>query len=117
MNILDKLSINNNLWVKSNIEDTNINQIKKIYNLETIIATILANRNIPLQDISAFLDPKLKQQMPDPSVLQDMDIACDTLFSHLSKNSKIMIFGDYDVDGISSVVILYKYLLRAHCSN
>ncbi len=110
MNILKNLSINHNKWIKQDSNDTEIHQIKKIYNLDTITATILANRKIVLQDISAFLDPKLKQLMPNPSVLKDMDVACERLFYHLSKNSKIMIFGDYDVDGITSVAILYKYL-------
>ncbi len=48
--------------------------------------------------------------MPNPFVLKSMSFAVDTVIKHIMKNSKICIFGDYDVDGASSSSILGKFL-------
>ena len=80
-------------------------------NLETnndLVKTILASRGV--DDIDKFLNPSIKEYMPDPSVLLDMDVAARVVADAVQNNNKIAIYGDYDVDGITSTAIFVKYL-------
>lgn len=63
-----------------------------------------------------FSNPLLQQQH-SPMLMRDMDKACDLLLSHLDKGSKILIFGDYDVDGTCSVALVMSVLnqMSANC--
>ena len=76
-----------------------------------LIKNILACRGIKSEeDVQKFLSPSIKCYMPNPSVLQDMDVAAVVIADAIQKNQKIAIFGDYDVDGITSTAIFVKYL-------
>jgi single-stranded-DNA-specific exonuclease len=76
-----------------------------------IVLNVLANRGItdPI-DIQKFLNPSVHGQMPDPFVLKDMDAAVRGFADAVVADRKIAIFGDYDVDGITSTAIFVKYL-------
>ena len=56
-----------------------------------------------------FLDPKIKNLLPNPLNLKDMNIAVERTYRSIIKDDKIGIFGDYDVDGASSTALLSKY--------
>ena len=56
-----------------------------------------------------FLDPKLRDLMPDPSVLVDMDRAVSRLAKAVIESEKVAIFGDYDVDGATASALLRKF--------
>jgi single-stranded-DNA-specific exonuclease len=56
-----------------------------------------------------FLNPSLRKMMPDPSVLMGMDCAVKIIAQSIKEKKKIAIFGDYDVDGITSTAILIKF--------
>jgi single-stranded-DNA-specific exonuclease len=73
------------------------------------IARLLAARNISHSDAPTFLNPTLKNCMPDPSHLKDMDKAVSYVVDLVEKSSKIGIFGDYDVDGATSSSLLFKF--------
>ncbi|MDE6250070.1 MAG: single-stranded-DNA-specific exonuclease RecJ [Alphaproteobacteria bacterium] len=60
--------------------------------------------------IQKFLNPSIKEYMPDPSVLVDMDNAARVIADAVIAGDKIAIYGDYDVDGITSTAIFIKYL-------
>ena len=59
--------------------------------------------------VNGFLDPKLRDIMPDPSSLMDMDVAVDRLVKAISGNELIGLFADYDVDGATSTALLGNY--------
>ena len=88
------------------------------YNLESdlndtknLVKNILASRGIVGDDaVDRFLHPSIKEYMPNPSVLKDMDKATDVIADSICKGEKIAIYGDYDVDGITSTAIFVKYL-------
>jgi single-stranded-DNA-specific exonuclease len=63
-------------------------------------------------NIDSFLDPKIKDYRIDPLLLNDMQKAVDRIIEAIKNKEKIMIFGDYDVDGITSSYILYKYITK-----
>ena len=55
-----------------------------------------------------FLNPSIKEYMPNPSVLRDMDMAAYVIADSILRGDKIAIYGDYDVDGITSTAICAK---------
>ena len=75
-----------------------------------IVARILAARGVVAAETPAFLDPKLRDLMPDPSTLIAMDQAAARLADAIEAKSIIGIFGDYDVDGACSSALLAGFL-------
>lgn len=74
------------------------------------VARILANRDVAPEDADAFLAPKIKDLLPDPRVLRDMEPAAARIIDALLKKQAIAIFADYDVDGGSSAALLLDWL-------
>jgi single-stranded-DNA-specific exonuclease len=110
MQILKEQSLTGKTWLR-NLQDTELNQkASSLYKIDLQLANILINRGISLAEIPSFLDPKLKNLMGDPSLLKDMDKLCDRIYKSILNKEKIVILGDYDVDGITSTSILFKYL-------
>ena len=79
------------------------------HNFNEVVARIVATLDIAYEDINDFLDPKLKNIMPNPNLLLDMDKAVARIISAIKHNEKICIFGDYDVDGATSSSLLKIY--------
>ncbi len=76
-----------------------------------LVEKILYNRGINTDaDRKLFLNPSIKEYMPDPFVLQDMCKAVNLIADAVQNKQKIAIYGDYDVDGITSTAIMVKYL-------
>ncbi len=76
-----------------------------------LLLKILARRGITTDaDVKKFLNPSIKGYMPDPFVLQDMDKAASIIADSVQAGQKIAIYGDYDVDGITSTAVFVKYL-------
>ncbi len=63
-------------------------------------------------DIDSFLDPRLSDYWLDPFLLNDMEKAVERIIEAVKNKEKIMIFGDYDVDGITSSYILYEFITK-----
>jgi single-stranded-DNA-specific exonuclease len=75
-----------------------------------LLARVLAGRGVEAADAEAYLDPTIKNLMPDPSVLTDMAAASARLADAVTRGEKVAIFGDYDVDGATSAALLTRYL-------
>lgn len=75
-----------------------------------IVARILAARGVASSETPGFLEPKLRDLMPDPSTLVDMDRAAARIADAIAANKLIGIFGDYDVDGACSSALLSSFL-------
>ena len=69
-----------------------------------LVARVLAGRRVTLEQAAAFLDPKLRDQLPDPSRFRDMDPAVERLVRAVRLGESIAVFADYDVDGATSAV-------------
>ena len=89
--------------------------IKKIiekFKINRLLATILVNRGITdEQDIKVFLEPTRKD-FHDPYLLPDMEIAVNRIIQAMNEKEKVMIYGDYDVDGITSISVLKQFLME-----
>jgi single-stranded-DNA-specific exonuclease len=75
-----------------------------------ILARIIAGRGIAAEDAEAFLNPTLRELMPDPSSLTAMDALAARLMEAISNGEKVALFGDYDVDGACSCALMTRYL-------
>src|SRR4030081_493687 len=69
------------------------------HQLPELLARILAGRGVDVDEAVGFLDPTVRDLMPDPNVLTDMAIAVERLAQAVTAGEKVAIFGDYDVDG------------------
>ncbi len=91
-------------------EEANIELMSEVLKISKRLAQVMVNRGIRTRNTALkYLNPKI-EAMHDPRLIKDMDKAIDILTESLIKNEKIVVFGDYDVDGVISVVILYKAL-------
>lgn len=77
--------------------------------LPDIVARVLAGRGVTTDDAEFFLQPQLKQLLPDPSHLLDMDKAVLRIIQAIRNKEIIAVFGDYDVDGATSTALLARY--------
>jgi single-stranded-DNA-specific exonuclease len=78
-----------------------------------IIARLLTQRGIGLTDAARFLAPRLRDQLPDPAHLKDMDGAVERLVRAIRDGERIVVFGDYDVDGATSAALLLRFFAAA----
>jgi len=98
--------------------DANIPLMAEVLKISPILCEILANRGIRTKNTAIkYLNPSLKY-MQDIKSMKDTRPACDIILKGISDGKKFCIYGDYDVDGIASTVIMYKALsgLGADCS-
>ena len=105
-NIVEK-SMLGKVWTVS--DNYNLNQ--DLNDTGNLVKNILTSRGIT-DDVAVerFLHPSIKEYMPDPSVLKDMDLATSIIADAICAGEKIAIYGDYDVDGITSTAVFVKYL-------
>jgi len=95
--------------LKNQVNEDYIIEMSKLFNLDKHLVHLLYSRGIDTQEkLKKFLAPSLTD-LHDPFLFEDMQNAVELIEKHISKNSKILIFGDYDVDGISASAILIKY--------
>jgi len=93
-----------------------VRQLSADLGIDQTLANLLVQRNIRTQaEARAFLRPQL-DQLHDPFLMKDMDKAVDRLVSAISRQEKILIYGDYDVDGTTAVSLVYSFL-RKHSNN
>lgn len=92
------------------LEPEKINEFSKQFNIGYVFSTILLNRGINTeQDLKRYISKSL-EFVHNPDLLPDIDTACQRIIEAISKKEKIVIYGDYDVDGVTSVSLLYSFL-------
>jgi len=89
--------------------------ITQISGQSDVMARVLAGRGVALDDVERYLDPTLRDLMPDPFTLCDMEPAIARLVRAVQQREKIAIFGDYDVDGAASAALLAEFLQGCGC--
>jgi len=88
-------------------------EISQKYDLPEVLGRMLASRLSEGEDVGVYLDPSIKNLMPDPYSLRDMEKAAQRIARAIIEGEQIVIFGDYDVDGGTSSA-LWKRFLAAH---
>jgi single-stranded-DNA-specific exonuclease len=96
-------------WKIKEYDKDYINKIMEEFNISEILAKLIISRNIEYDEIKNFLVSDI-DNLKDPFIMKDMDKFVERVSSAISNNEKICIYGDYDVDGITSITIMYKFL-------
>jgi len=102
-------SVNGNTW-KFRLDDERLAlTLSQQLGIPEVIGRIIASRDIPLDEVSDFLNPKIRNLLPDPYVLKDMKKATVRTVDAIINNEKIAVLGDYDVDGATSSALLVRF--------
>lgn len=98
-------------WEFYNSDEKIVDEICEKYNLNKVIGKIIVNRHVVNdEDVRIFITPT-RDDFHDPFLFKGMDIAVERIIKAINNKEKILIYGDYDVDGITSTTVLKKYLM------
>src|SRR3989344_1901102 len=96
--------------INSSADEKVVNQLAEELKIEKVLANLLVQRDIKTYaDAKKFFRPSL-DDLHDPFLMKDMDIAIARLGKAISNKEKILVFGDYDVDGTTAVSLVYSFL-------
>lgn len=85
--------------------------LERFPEINAVILQLLYNRNLKSQeDINQFLEPNFEVHLFDPFIFKDMTKAVERLFEAINRGEKVMVYGDYDADGVCSTVVMHETL-------
>ncbi len=99
-------------WVYPNISGDDVLDFSKRFGLSYLFTSILLNRDLRSKDALELYFNKEKVSLYDPFLMQDMRKATDIVIAACQEKKNILIYGDYDVDGVTSASILYLFLKK-----
>ena len=100
----------NKKWECYAVDENKVNELVNKFGISGILSRILVNKNITQKDeIDLFMNPTRKD-FHDPFLMPDMEIIVDRVLQAIEQKEKIMIYGDYDADGITSITVLKSFL-------
>ncbi len=103
-------------WNEKQADTANVTKLQENLNLDLCIAKMAVSRGITISNFYNFIEPKIKNLIPDPFVLHDMKKATLKITEFVKEKKKIGIIGDYDVDGSSATALLCNYLFEVNAS-
>lgn len=106
----EDLSLSGYVWHLKKTDERMATAISQHFDLPDIVCRILAGRGFNLENIDSFLNPTLKNHLPNPFTLRDMEKAAKRVAQTIVSNETIGLMGDYDVDGATSTAELKMYL-------
>ena len=101
------------VWkIKDNGFDKDIGKLSKELNIDLVFSTLLVQRGVrTYEQAEAFFNPDIKD-LYDPFLMADMDKAVERIEKAISNKEKILVYGDYDVDGTTSVAMVYSFFKK-----
>src|SRR5690606_17252406 len=101
-------------WEFRNPQTDQARQLTERYGLHSIVASILANRGLSLEHdaLVSFMKPQLAT-LHDPFLMADMGVGVDRMVAAIERGEKVVVFGDYDADGITSTSLMMRGLKHA----
>ncbi|MEO1190280.1 MAG: single-stranded-DNA-specific exonuclease RecJ [Pseudomonadota bacterium] len=97
------------LWQERAYDERQVLALSQRLGLPDTVARLLDQRGVGLEQAEAFLNPRLRDSLPDPLVLKDMDRAVERLTRAITAKEPVAVFGDYDVDGATSSALLQRF--------
>ena len=97
-------------WRLRDCDEAQALAISQQQGVPELVGRVLAGRGIRPAEAAAFLNPRLKDWLPDPSHLHDLDRAAERLAAAVTGGERVGVIGDYDVDGATSTALLARYL-------
>ena len=102
----------NKKWECYQSNEEKVEKISKEFKISKLVATILVNKGLEEnKQIEKFLNPT-RNDFYNPYLMPDMEIAVSRIIKAIENKEKVIIYGDYDVDGITSITVLKKFLLE-----
>lgn len=99
-----------NWIIKEPGNPTDVDHLRDVLGIDRVLAVLLSQRGIrTFEEAKAFFRPELSN-LHDPFLMKDMDKAVDRLCAAMVRKEKILIYGDYDVDGTTAVALVYLFL-------
>lgn len=96
-------------WILSDADADTVAQLQQLLKIHPVICKLLAIRGIDTYEkAKAFFRPSLSD-LHDPFLMKDMDKAIERIEQAIAANEKIMVYGDYDVDGTTAVALVYSF--------
>ena len=99
----------NKIWNVKKIDNELVEEYVKKYNIPNITAKMLLAKDIDETQVEEYLNPSI-EKLHDPYLLQDMDKLVERIIKAKESKEKVAIYGDYDVDGITSITLIYTFL-------
>ncbi|HPA86205.1 MAG TPA: single-stranded-DNA-specific exonuclease RecJ [Bacteroidales bacterium] len=98
-------------WViKEKGDQAVVKQLASALGISEALANLMVQRDIRSpEEANTFFEPDLKY-LHDPFMMKDMNIAVERIYSAIKRNEKILVYGDYDVDGTTAVALMYSFL-------
>lgn len=96
-------------WIFTPTDERLAIAMAQAHGLPLIVTRLLAARGVGLDSVNGFMNPTLREQMPDPYVLRDMQAAAERIADAIEKGQRVAVFGDYDVDGATSSALLKRF--------
>lgn len=84
--------------------------IAQHHGISDLVSRVLAGRGVSVEGAPEFIDPSLRNLMPDPALLTDMEKAANRIADSIIRRETVAIFGDYDVDGACSSALMARFL-------
>ena len=109
----NKKSINQNYWklsTKTELETHFELFFSQRFNFPSALVPILIDNKVSKDNFELFVDPKIKNFLPDPNIFIDMDKTVKRIANEIENKNPIGVFGDYDVDGATSAALLKLFL-------
>ncbi len=106
---MNSVSVTGKNWILKKFDQEKIIYLKDNFYLDEITAKLLVLRNIKNEDVNSFLNPSIKNFLPNPYTLTDMKKSSLRTLEAIKNNEKIGVLGDYDVDGATSTALLGRY--------
>ncbi len=109
---MNEPSVTGRKWIFKEFNSQDVDFIKDNFFLDEVTSKLVAIKKIKKENISDFLHPTIKNLLPNPNILKDMEKTVKRTVEAIKNKEVIGIFGDYDVDGASSTALLGKYFLK-----
>ncbi len=102
-------------WVlKESADREAVERLSEALNINKRLCSLLVQRGVStFEEAKQYFRPELSQ-LPDPFLMKDMDKAVDRILVAIEKHEKIVVYGDYDVDGTTAVALVYSFLRNFH---
>jgi single-stranded-DNA-specific exonuclease len=106
-------SVTGRAWRSRLADDAAARHVAQRFGVPDIVARVLAARGVDPDADPHYLEPTIRNLMPDPSSFRDMDVAAERIADAVAGGEPIAVFGDYDVDGATSTALLVRFLRHA----
>ncbi len=106
---MNSISVSNKSWILKKYNENQLSYFKDNFSLDEITSKLLSIRNIKNEEVNGFLNPSIKNFLPNPENLIDMKKSSLRTVEAIKNHEKIGIFGDYDVDGASAAALLGNF--------